>query len=326
MHISFAEEHDSSDDSKKKAAASSVRQNDRNLGRSGTEILQRFDQAIEPGQAVNMHDRTAAALHTGKDMGLAGPGMIAHSTARPGLNPYAVSELPLSIQKGFRRKMLSLLVIQLLFTVGLAAFLRFVPACRRFLEIAFPAQSLQALLLLLATMVTLPLLSMVKNKHPVNLIAVFLWSILCAFFIAASDLDGAFFRSHGFFVIMIELTGCVALLAVFSQIQLGSGQSARLLSFTVSGLVSYSLIIVCAACAYAYMRDDQLSSIEIGPFVVTTITAAILFAWIVYDSYKLCCKMSPDEYLKGVICFYTDMFYMFICCCLVACLGSSGSR
>jgi hypothetical protein len=34
--------------------------------------------------------------------------------------------------------------------------------------------------------------------------------------------------------------------------------------------------------------------------------------------------MSPDEYMKGVIYFYTDMFYVCMCCALLACLGSAG--
>ena len=42
--------------------------------------------------------RNAAALRNAKDRGLATPGMVEHATAGPGVNPYAVNELPLEIQ------------------------------------------------------------------------------------------------------------------------------------------------------------------------------------------------------------------------------------
>ena len=36
--------------------------------------------------------------------------------------------------------------------------------------------------------------------------------------------------------------------------------------------------------------------------------------------------MQPDEYMKGVIYFYTDMFYVCACCALLACMGGSGGN
>ena len=35
-------------------------------------------------------------------------------------------------------------------------------------------------------------------------------------------------------------------------------------------------------------------------------------------------RMKPDEYMKGVIYFYTDMFYVCACCAVLACLGGTG--
>ena len=44
-----------------------------------------------------------------------------------------------------------------------------------------------------------------------------------------------------------------------------------------------------------------------------------------YDSGRLCERMQPDDYMKGVIYFYTD-FLMVCCCCLFAgCMGSAAS-
>ena len=54
------------------------------------------------------------------------------------------------------------------------------------------------------------------------------------------------------------------------------------------------------------------------------VVSSIVFAWFCYEAFKLSAKMSPDEYMKGVIYFYTDMFYVCMCCALLACLGSAG--
>ena len=49
-----------------------------------------------------------------------------------------------------------------------------------------------------------------------------------------------------------------------------------------------------------------------------------LFAWVAFDSGKLCESMQPDEYMKGVVYFYTD-FLLVCCCCLFAGVMSSAS-
>ena len=53
--------------------------------RRGTQILQRFDKETqgdaESGFSHAMNARMGRALHKGKEMGIAGPDMIAHATA-----------------------------------------------------------------------------------------------------------------------------------------------------------------------------------------------------------------------------------------------------
>merc|ERR1712167_16472 len=63
-----------------------------------------------------------------------------------------------------------------------------------------------------------------------------------------------------------------------------------------------------------------------GHFITCIVISSIVFIWFCYESYKLSCKMQPDEYMKGVIYFYTDMFYVCACCALLACLGGGGGQ
>jgi len=293
--------------------------------RSGTAYLGRYNEA-QPDTDLEggMHARTANAMQRGKDLGLATPGVIEHATAQPGVNPYAVAAMSLSIQRGFRFKMLAILVMQLVFTTSLAAFLRWTPPVRDLLEKAFPAQSIQSFILMLVVICSLPFLSVVKERHPYNLIATLSWSTLSALFIAVSDLPGAYFRSHAIFILMIMLTSGVTLLLLFSQIQYTSYGEPVLFSFRSAGWISYFLWMPTSAVIFGTLQNAELASITVGHFVTITVGATILFAWVTYDAFKLCCKMSPDEYMKGVIYFYTDMFYMCACCCLIACAGGAG--
>ena len=97
--------------------------------------------------------RNAAALRNAKDRGLATPGMIEHATAGPGINPYAVNELPLEIQQGFRKKMLTILFLQMSFSLSVAFFVRCVPGVNGVLEMAFPPQKIPSLVLLVVNLI-----------------------------------------------------------------------------------------------------------------------------------------------------------------------------
>jgi hypothetical protein len=50
-----------------------------------------------------------------------------------------------------------------------------------------------------------------------------------------------------------------------------------------------------------------------------------LFSWISYDSAKLSAKMQPDDYMKGVVYFYTDFLIVCCCCLFTSCIGSAVS-
>lgn len=85
-----------------------------------------------------------------------------------------------------------ILLIQLVFSTSLAAALRW--GATDTLTRIFPPQSTQSVALLAFTPVGLPLIALVKDKHPWNLLATFVWSVVFATFIAASDLPDAFVK------------------------------------------------------------------------------------------------------------------------------------
>lgn len=272
--------------------------------------------------------RNAAALRNAKDRGLATPGMVEHATAGPGVNPYAVNELPLEIQQGFRKKMLTILFLQMSFSLSVAFFVRYVPGVNGVLEMAFPPQKVPSLVLLVVVMFGLPLMACVKDNHPWNLVFTAGWSVLLGIFLGASDLPGAYSRAHAFLMIMLELTGGIMLLVPFSLLKTVDAEEGRpkLWGFAAAGVCSWVLTVIVSSVVFtqakAAIHWDGISPEPI--FASVTVVSTIIFAWFCYEAFKLSCRMKPDEYMKGVIYFYTDMFYVCACCALMACLGGSG--
>jgi hypothetical protein len=291
------------------------------FARTGTAYLGRYNEQVANGQG-DAH--RAQALATAKER-LPRPvaaEVIEHATAEPGVNPYAVISLDLSIQRAFRIKLLTLLVLQVGYSLGLGLLIRFVPPIMELVMIAFPAQSWQSYLLFLFVAITLPMLTCIKNKHPWNLVSVFLWSNLLGLFIGISDFPGSFFRSHALVVIMGEAFLGILLTLFFCQLRSKDEfGDPSLVSFKNAGTLSYLIWLPVAIVVFTQMPEGEST---VGHLVGATLVATLVHVWVCYDSYKLCCKLSPDEYLSGVLSFYTDMFYVCCCCAILACMGGGG--
>jgi len=311
------------------------------LARRGTAILDRYEGGIEERSASEnpqfdhvqeweraVAHRNAVALRNAKDRGLVSPGMIEHATAGPGVNPYAVNELPLDIQQGFRKKMLTILFLQMCFSLAVAFFVRYVPGVSGVLEKAFPPQGIPTLVLLAVVMFGLPLMSCIKDNHPWNLVFTAGWSVLLGLFLGASDLPGAYSRAHAFLMIFLELTCGILLLIPFCLLKTVDADLGRpkLWGFASSGMCSWLLTIAISALVFTQAKGGiDWNDIEPEPiFATVTVVSTVIFTWFCYEAFKLSCRMKPDEYMKGVIYFYTDMFYVCACCAVLACLGGTG--
>jgi len=238
-----------------------------------------------------------------------------------------VSELDFFIQRDFRKKLLTLLLLQLCFTLMIAFIFRLIPVLRNAVEIVFPPQSISALVLLLLVCCGIPTMALIKEKHPWNMVFTAVWSLLLGIFIAASDLPGAYFKSHVLFTLFVELAIGVFFLLCFSLLSYQNVETNNepvLWSFGVAGFFSYILWLTISAVVYAKALPADFSEND-AHFATMTVAASLIFIWLCYDSAKLCRKMQPDDYMKGVLCLYTDLFYMCMCCCLVCVGGSAGS-
>lgn len=162
--------------------------------------------------------------------------------------PPPIALLPLSIQRGFRIKMLTILLLQLLLTMGVSILLHAVtdggdpdatpPRPPTGLAVLFPPGGVQTLVLGVVCLGALPLLTQVRDKHPWNLICTTLWTLAWALFIAMASLPGALVRSHVLFVIFGSTTlgvGCLLLLSSCITVTDPYTQQKKLMSFGSAG-------------------------------------------------------------------------------------------
>ena len=128
-----------------------------------------------------------------------------------------VVDLGIEIQRGFRRKLLTILLLQLCLSLAVGLVIRYVVPLDSFLNIVFPAQSLQTLVLGLACVVGLPCLTYVRDYHPWNLVCTTLWTLAWGVFLAACHVPGGIVRSNALFVIFGTTCLGIAILVIHSH-------------------------------------------------------------------------------------------------------------
>ena len=237
-----------------------------------------------------------------------------------------VTDMGLEIQRGFRRKLLTILLMQIGISLLLGGVVRVF--AEDALSVVFPAQSYQALALGIVCVISLPLLSVVRDKHPWNMVFVTLWSMLWGLFMAAAQLPGAFVRSNLLFIIFgacfVGLTVMLIASTSFTRtISDGYTSERQLWSFTLAGWSGWIVMVGFSIGFYAMTSHLPMYD-SIGHFIGGVAIASLLFAWVAYDASKLCKRMQPDDYMKGVVYFYTDFLFMCCCCIVLSCLGGGG--
>ena len=65
-------------------------------------------------------------------------------------------------------------------------------------------------------------------------------------------------------------------------------------------------------------------------FATACIFATSLHVWVSFDAARLCGRLKPDEYMKGVVFFYADLLSIVAVClvcawCAAACSGADAS-
>ncbi|DAZ95833.1 TPA: hypothetical protein N0F65_008552 [Lagenidium giganteum] len=219
--------------------------------------------------------------------------------------PGSIAAMPIAVQIGFRRKMLSIFAVQLLLLTVCMIILTYVPAIDKIMKSAFD-QRLYIILALAVMVIFLGILYFVHAIFPANWIVLLLFTVVLSIFFGSIQvlLDthaGVFCCAFTFFAIVITV--------LLSGITHKRNNRTVLISSATSGFLSFSIVAVMSGVIFGIWKRDFITPAGIGYSVLLEF---ILIMWFSYDASTMYSLISPDEYMNGVIYFYTDLIVLAV--------------
>ncbi|KAF4319317.1 hypothetical protein BBO99_00004817 [Phytophthora kernoviae] len=201
-------------------------------------------------------------------------------------DPFAVIHMPVVIQQGFRRKLFSIFTVQLLAVNLLLIFLTYVPAINDAFQSVFINWHYVFITFVLMVLALL-WLYLVKYRFPLNFLVLGVYTVTQSLFFVAVDCLFETKASIFIFGFLFGIMGVTTLL-----------------------------------CTMIIKRSFDP---EIQPTASLAIML-LLIMWFAYDASCMNERLSPDEYMQGMVFFYTDMvlFLVFLSIIFVACFACEG--
>ena len=245
--------------------------------------------------------------------------------ARRLANSTVVDRMPLYIQASFRRKMLTLLMLQLGTVCGLGLALRH--HATDVIAAVFP-HKLISVAFGLALMLCIPLLARVRDTYPQNYLAFISWTLATAVFFASAhmptDTTGWVRSNVLFFAWGLCAVGVFFLMVLCCQSTVERKRKRltgrkQLRPFGSAGFFAWIMMTVAGSVFYNMNRDAFDS---VGMFLAGYILATMLFIWVITDCGLITEKLEPQEYFKSTLYFYTD--FVVLCCACTLWAGLVG--
>jgi len=203
----------------------------------------------------------------------------------------------LSVRFAFIRKVYSILSVQLLVTFGFILVGSLNSGVKSFLQ-THAIILWVALGLSIVFIIALACVPAVRLNYPTNMIILFCFTILESYILAAISS-------------LYETTSVIQAIAITIAITIGltlyTFQSKRDFSVMGGGLYVVLMVFIFAS----FMRLFLPSS-PILDTVWAGIGALIFSAYIVYDTFMLLNKLSPNDYVGAALSLYLDIINLFI--------------
>jgi len=206
----------------------------------------------------------------------------------------SVSESSLEIRHAFIRKVYSILFFQILATCIIGGVLSHSPTA-----VSWVLQNVWVFFVaIIGTFVTLGFLYWKRHDHPTNLILLSLFTVL-----EASTLGIAI----AFYDQVIVLQALLLTLGVFLGLTLFTLQSKY--DFSGMGPYLYGALLAFIMTGLVGMFFPFSRTIDL----VYAVGGCLLFScYIIYDTFIITTKLSPDEYIMGAISLYLDFINLFL--------------
>ncbi|EQC28499.1 hypothetical protein SDRG_13827 [Saprolegnia diclina VS20] len=222
-------------------------------------------------------------------------------------DPFAVDNMPLEIQIGFRKKLFRLFSLQLLVVIGLDFVFTSAPGFGSWFMSPWNLFGVFCLMIL-----SLFALYLKKYIFPLNFGILAVYTVFQAIFLAGVD---AYLVQHVSLFVFIFTFVVITLHSVLCTTPLrGSSDSpGRLLSYMVSVAIAFGIVFVLSLVVFfTALRESLSPPMSVTEYLLASAFILILCLWFAYDASCMNQKLSPDEYMQGMIFFYTDMILFLI--------------
>lgn len=228
-----------------------------------------------------------------------------------------IASLPLIIQVGFRRKMFSVFALQLLFISTLMVVLTYENVLSKLMESTFEAFGWYLLGTLAVMVFFLVLLYLGHAVFPINWLILLLFSVALSVFISSVQVylntnAGLFCCGFTFVAVslMIPMSGLERRARGAEASVNGNGGERALMSTTKAGLIAFGVVMAASILLFVIFGKRFVSSGS--AFGLSLLLEFALILWFSYDASTMYSIMSPDEYMSGVIFFYTDLLVVIV--------------
>ncbi|GMF58609.1 unnamed protein product [Phytophthora fragariaefolia] len=238
-------------------------------------------------------------------------------------DPFAVIHMPVVIQQGFRRKLFSIFTLQLLAVVILLVFFSYIPAIHKAFKDAFINWH-YVFIMFVVMVLALLWLYLVKYRFPLNFMVLAVYTVTQSLFFAAFD---CLFDTKASIFIFTFLFGIMGLTTFLSTMiikrSFDPNIQPTLISYPVVLLIAFFLGFVTSLFIYFFYMMDVVSPLQYSASLAVML---LLIMWFAYDASCMNERLSPDEYMQGMVFFYTDMvlFLLFLSIIFVACFACEG--
>lgn len=238
-------------------------------------------------------------------------------------DPFAVIHMPVEIQQGFRRKIFSIFTLQLLVVVILISFFSYVPAITDAFQKSFSNWHYVFVMFVLMVLALL-WLYLVKYRYPLNFMVLGGYTVTQSLFFAASDCLFETKASIFIFTFLFGIMGVTTFLCTtIIKRSFDPNIQPTLISYPVVLLIAFFLGFVTSLFVYFFYMIDVVSPLQYSASLAVML---LLIMWFAYDASCMNERLSPDEYMQGMVFFYTDMvlFLLFLSIIFVACFACEG--
>ncbi|RLN60644.1 hypothetical protein BBJ28_00022940 [Nothophytophthora sp. Chile5] len=238
-------------------------------------------------------------------------------------DPFAVIHMPVVIQQGFRRKLFAIFTVQLFAVVLMIAFLSYVTPIAKAFQSAFYNWH-YVFVTFLVMVLALLWLYLVKYRFPLNFVVLAIYSVTQSVFFAAVDCLFETKASIFIFSFLLFVMGVTTMLStMITRRSFDENIPPTLISYPVVLLIAFFLGFVGSLFIYFFYMEDVVSPLQYSASLAVML---LLMMWFAYDASCMNERLSPDEYMQGMVFFYTDMvlFLVFLSIIFVACFACEG--